>query len=521
MKLPNPIAATYLLALASVLPAQVLSAPESIQSVSGGFLRGLEMLDGNGDGLLDVLRVTTSGIQFLPGNGLGGFGAPIVTALPNPFDGFATSMRCGDVNADGLPDVVWPAFTGIFVRLGDGSGAFPGAGSVDPSVQGNINLQPILMDWNVDGAVDIVFFDGLGQLTFAPGDGAGNFGALQPIAVPVGVLLPAFGAQTAVDLDADGDQELVLTGTTLVILHPDGLGGVGDVTSIPAAVLSPGSATIHSLAGFVDHDQDGRLDLLLSGNAQILPVLADGLGGFLPGLPIPLSEAVTQPRGTDLDGDGLLDVVGFASPYSVLVFQGTAGGGFAAAQSFPAYSTTAFPDLDDLASGLAVGDLDGDGRGDVCTVGFSGVLSTLRNIVPHASGLSRYGSGTPTCRGTMGLTGSRRPSIGASDFAVLCSNAPAVSVGLLALGTRVTDGWDPLGLGIVLHLGFASPVAAATSDVVGAARFPLPIPALPLLIGLRVHAQTVWLGEADLGDTCSSGQYELASSRGLSIRLLP
>jgi len=52
-------------------------------------------------------------------------------------------------------------------------------------------------------------------------------------------------------------------------------------------------------------------------------------------------------------------------------------------------------------------------------------------------------------------------------------------------------------------------------------RFLLPIPAIPFLIGLRVHAQTVWTGDAAAGDTCTPGQYELATSRGLSIRVLP
>ena len=103
----------------------------------------------------------------------------------------------------------------------------------------------------------------------------------------------------------------------------------------------------------------------------------------------------------------------------------------------------------------------------------------------------------------------------------MCSNTPANAAGLLAMGTRVTNGWNPLGLGLTFHLGFAIPVAVMHSDPGGVGAAPLPIPAIPWLAGLTVHVQSFWIGDAGLGDTCSSASFELQSSRGLSITLQP
>jgi hypothetical protein len=58
-----------------------------------------------------------------------------------------------------------------------------------------------------------------------------------------------------------------------------------------------------------------------------------------------------------------------------------------------------------------------------------------------------------------------------------------------------------------------------TSDGGGAARGILPLPPHPFLAGLKVHLQSFWLADAGAGDTCSPAYADLASSRGLAIRL--
>ena len=158
-----------------------------------------------------------------------------------------------------------------------------------------------------------------------------------------------------------------------------------------------------------------------------------------------------------------------------------------------------------------------DGRIDAAAAGST--LQLFSDVLPLPPGIAAYGSGTGACAGTIGIQGTPEPAIGEAAFRVACSNTPPNAIGLLAMGTRVTNGWDPLGIGLRWHLGFAFPVGVMPSDAGGAASAALPIPNIPWLAGLTVHVQSFWLGDPGLGNTCSPALYEFASSRGLSITL--
>src|SRR5262249_10275377 len=74
--------------------------------------RRARLLDLDGDGLLDLVTLETAGLVLRPGDGAGGFGAPVVTALAGGCD-FAT----GDFDADGRMDVAMLAFDSAGGRL--------------------------------------------------------------------------------------------------------------------------------------------------------------------------------------------------------------------------------------------------------------------------------------------------------------------------------------------------------------------------------------------------------------------
>jgi hypothetical protein len=253
---------------------------------------------------------------------------------------------------------------------------------------------------------------------------------------------------------------------------------------------------------------DGAPDVLTStGTSGLQLRLNNGVGQFG-------AVAATWPHAAslavvDVDGDGHVDLLRGTSQ-GLAVHRGHGPDGFAAAEVFGTGPYGA----------VAAGDLDGDGRidGVAASIGAAQV-SVLRNQLPTPRGIAPFGRGTPGCDGTMGIWGTPEPTIGEAGFVVLCSNVPPNAQGLLAIGTRVTNGWQLPGLGLTLHLGLALPLGTMHSDVGGVARYPLPIPAVAFLAGLRVNVQSFWVGDRGAGDTCSPAAYELASSRGLSITL--
>lgn len=101
--------------------------------------RALVLDDFNHDGKLDIAAamvtvnpVLTGGVPYLAtflGDGSGNFGSPVITFNPE-FTSSAQSLVSGDVNNDGLPDllITGPGLENSQVYLNAGAGAFtPGA----------------------------------------------------------------------------------------------------------------------------------------------------------------------------------------------------------------------------------------------------------------------------------------------------------------------------------------------------------------------------------------------------------
>ncbi|MCA8977136.1 MAG: VCBS repeat-containing protein, partial [Planctomycetes bacterium] len=191
-----------------------------------------------------------------------------------------------------------------------------------PDVEGRVPQQAVSGDFDGDGQVDLAMVDFL-SLSIAWNDGSGRF-------VRRGPSVPAYGALglAAADLDGDGDLDLLLDRigafggpATPILLRNDGGGSFVDVTTQWPA---PNDLTV-ALAVF-DWDGDGDLDIVTCNTApaggcgyppQFCPAqnrvfrnngrgfFTDATAQLFPHTPAAHSGIADG----DLDGDGIRDLV--------------------------------------------------------------------------------------------------------------------------------------------------------------------------------------------------------------------
>ncbi|MCB9898929.1 MAG: VCBS repeat-containing protein [Planctomycetes bacterium] len=310
---------------------------------------GLELIDWNGDGALDVAAVSAgpSAFLFLFGDGQGGGLDDVMQSLASDGAGHA-GLGAGDLDGDGHADLLTAdSVVGLLASLGDGTGA---VADVVASSTGLALSLPELADLDLDGVLDVVARGTAGgdhELTVLRGDGAGGFAVWQhlPASANVRFVLGDFdedGAPDVVSASSDG-------GTLTPWLNEGGL--------LVASAGVPTPATGSLAAG--DLDGDGHLDVLASTFPHAICVhRGDGRGGLATATVSETPDSAGEVSVLQLDGDGLPDLVtnGGLAPAGT-VFHTGAGGGF--------LRLAPVIDLGAPLSGLAAGDLDGDGRLDV------------------------------------------------------------------------------------------------------------------------------------------------------------
>ncbi len=253
-----------------------------------GMVGPIALGDFNNDGKLDVIGVTSdaTSVSVLLGDGDGTFGFPVnspasgyvqtlavgsfihggnldaavlsennaptqlVILLGNGDGTFSigqtynvgsnpTSIASGDINGDGIPDLVvgnsdrGSAPSSVVVLLGNGDGTFQ---SPITTVVGNGVSAIAIADFNLDGKADVMISStGWNDVSLLLGNGDGTFQAPMLFYLGTGSP-PSFSTSLAVaDFDGNGSPDVaVANGASVSIL-------LNQSTSGPAALLSPGA----------------------------------------------------------------------------------------------------------------------------------------------------------------------------------------------------------------------------------------------------------------------------------------
>jgi hypothetical protein len=299
------------------------------------------------------------------------------------------------------------------------------------------------------------------------------------------------GPVVIADLDGDGKPDLII---------PDDY--AGDI-SIYRNISSTGSLTAGSFAprvilpmvvgsydnpdslAIADLDGDGRLDIVaINADSKIVSILKNisspgsiTTNSFAPRVDLAAGTTMRGLAVRDLDGDGRPEIVtGNYGDNSISIFPNVGTTGIITSNSFAAridFATGSGP------CGVAVGDLDGDGKPDIAVANFNGnTISVFRNL----------GAGA-------GIT--------ASSFAVKMDYPAPATVQHIAIGDLDGDGKPDMVVG-----------GTSASQVIAVYRNT----SIPGSINTNSFAPEIdfpaggWVGGVSIGDLDGDGKLDIVAS---------
>ncbi len=296
-----------------------------VQEIRASGALAVDAADINGDGHVDVLVGTTTGITPYFGNGEGGFTPGTVVPVSG---GGVANLAVADVNGDHKLDLVAFLENGnLAVALGHGDGTFGAAASYPGYLAYGFAVGDLNGDGYADVALSAIFSNGV-QILWGSATGALVRG---PLLITSYAPAQATQAVAIGEFNGDGLPDLAVstvdynTLNNYIELFPgktDGTLGSSIKTLVP----------VNGSIAAADMNRDGRMDLVLSGvediNIQTSTgvLLSNGDGTFHP------ETFRSSPYWTgaitvaDLNGDGNPDVAVIPIDPQLVIFTGDGAG---------------------------------------------------------------------------------------------------------------------------------------------------------------------------------------------------
>jgi hypothetical protein len=333
--------------------------------------------DVTGDGIPDQITANLADgtVSILRGKGDGTF-API-SGSPYTVGTAPQAIAVADFNSDGLLDIAVAnaGSANVTLLLGNTSGTFTQGATL---AAGTGPQSIAAADYNHDGIPDLAVANLLSSnITVLLGDGTGHFTLASGSPTATGAN-PNWVAQA--DLNGDGYPDLAFVNTsdnTVGVLLGAGDGTFTAMTGSPFSVPAyPVALTVADLNG------DGKLDLaVISGTQNNVRVLLNSGTSFTTGATYTAGASPNSIGVGDFNGDGKPDLVtANANDGTATVLLGAGDGTFSAAPDSPLQTF-------DGPLGVAVADLDGDGRADLtfADAGTSSVAALTQQVLQTAA----------------------------------------------------------------------------------------------------------------------------------------
>ena len=359
----------------------------SLNTLSSGTMYGngdhIGYGDVDGDGIIDMVWSTGSYVYTAHGNGDGTFG----NVQANATSGCTViSFALVDTSRRGVLDLIGACGGYGIARIyqGNGDGTFQGGYSATLNV-GSITPGYIATgDFDGDGITDLAMSEASSVTVFL-GDGAGNFSISEDVSTT------APGDLVLADLDGDGHLDIVPQSNSypgvLDVLYGN---GDGTFTAVSYGIANGWFGANSVAVG--DFDNDGHLDIALSSAQGVDIYKGDGARNF----------AQTQYSGPrfqhiavmDINGDGYPDVVGtyhdFSGPTAYFrVMYGTSSGTFGNSTTDTTLNVLQYNRMN-----MVLADLDGGGRPDVIIEGVqdTNYQAAFYTGLSHASAWATFGT---------------------------------------------------------------------------------------------------------------------------------